>query len=108
MGTGLCEAVAVQAGRTWERRVSTRPHVPEWWVLRTLGSLGSAWPPCLRSCRMSPPTLRAPSQAGAGLELAVTRRESSPPGPRSIWSWSRPKPCSSIIIIIAQVNFTKG
>lgn len=76
---GLSEVGDVEARRIWEGRASRR-HRKE--VCKATGAwvvgpsdpvqiLSLAWP--LRSCRMLSQALKAPSQAGLGLGLAVTK-----------------------------------
>ena len=85
------EVGGVEDGWTWEERVSERHR---------------------RSTGLQPGP-NASDSAGShhklskllpkGLGLAVIRRESSPLGPSSIWSWSGPQPYPSITTIIAVI-----
>lgn len=70
---GLSEVGDVEAGRIWEGRASRR-HSKE--VCKATGAwvVGPSDPvQILRSCRMSSQALKALSQAGLGLGLAVTK-----------------------------------
>lgn len=96
------EVGGVKNGRIWERRVSERHR----------RSSGLQPDPSASHFAGNHHKLSNSFQK-EGLGLAVTRRESSPLGPSSIWSWSGPQPYPSITTIIAVIlavllNFIKG